>query len=112
MFLLLFYKKFVKIVYSLGLGGERYMPNMKNAVKKVKVNAKKNVSNNDFEASMKTAIKNVERAVANKDKKKAEDALKVAIKKIDKANSKGVVTDNYVARNKSRLTSKVNKMGE
>ena len=35
------------------------MPNMKNAVKKVKVNVKKSVSNNEFEASMKTAMKNV-----------------------------------------------------
>lgn len=86
------------------------MPNMKNAVKKVKVNVKKNVSNNEFEASMKTAIKNVERAVASKDKSKAEENLKVAIKKIDKAASKGVIKDNYVARNKSRLTSKVNQM--
>ena len=86
------------------------MPNMKNAVKKVKVNIKKNKSNNDYEASMKTAIKNVEKAVASKDKAKAEETLKVAIKKIDKAASKGVVTDNYVARNKSRLAHKVNQM--
>ena len=48
------------------------MPNMKNAVKKVKVNVKKNESNNHYEASMKTAMKNVERAVASNDKKKAE----------------------------------------
>ncbi len=88
------------------------MPNMKNAVKKVKVNAKKNVSNNDYEASMKTAIKNVEKAVNENDKKKAKDLLKVASKKIDKAAAKGVVRSNYVARNKSRLTKKVNAMGK
>lgn len=86
------------------------MPNMKNAVKKVKVNSKKNVSNNEFEASMKTAMKNVERAVANNDKAKAEEMLKVAGKRIDKAASKGVVTSNFVARNKSRLAKKVNNM--
>ena len=88
------------------------MPNMKNAVKKVKVNAKKNVSNNDYEASMKTAIKNVEKAVSENDKKKAADLLKVASKKIDKAASKGVVRSNYVARNKSRLSKKVNAMSK
>lgn len=86
------------------------MPNMKNAVKKVKVNSKKSASNNEFKASMKTAIKNVERAVLNNDKAKAEECLKVAGKKIDKAASKGVVTPNFVARNKSRLANKVNKM--
>lgn len=86
------------------------MPNMKNAVKKVKVNSKKNVSNNEFEASMKTAMRNVEKAVANNDKAKAEEMLKVAGKRIDKAASKGVVSSNFVARNKSRLAKKVNHM--
>ena len=47
------------------------MPNMKNAKKRVLVNIKKEKANNEFEASMKTAIKNVERAVASKDKEKA-----------------------------------------
>ena len=37
------------------------MPNMKNAKKRVLVNIKKEKANNEFEASMKTAIKNVER---------------------------------------------------
>lgn len=86
------------------------MPNMKNAKKAVKTIAKRKVSNNDFKASMKTAIKNVEKAIASKDKAAAEEALHVAIKKIDKACAAGVVTANYVARNKSRLTIKVNNM--
>lgn len=86
------------------------MPNMKNAKKAVKTIAKRKVSNNDFKASMKTAMKNVEKAIASKDKEKAKEALQVAIKKIDKACAAGVVTANYVARNKSRLTIKVNSM--
>lgn len=86
------------------------MPNMKNAKKAVKTTAKKKVSNNDFKASMRTAIKNVEKAVLNKDKEKANEALKVAIKRIDKAAAKGVAQKNFVARNKSRLTKKVNEM--
>ena len=86
------------------------MPNMKNAKKAVKTIAKKNVRNNDYKASMKTAIKNVEKAVLAKDKEKANEALKVAIKRIDKAAGAGIVKDNYAARNKSRLTIKVNSM--
>lgn len=86
------------------------MPNMKNAKKAVKTSAKRKVSNNDYKASMKTAIKNVERAIASKDIEKAKEALKVAIKRIDKAASAKVVTANYVARIKSRLTLKVNNM--
>ena len=86
------------------------MPNMKNAKKKVKVIAKKSESNNNYEAQMKNAIKKVEKAVANKDKDKAEKSLAVAVKRIDKAAKKGVAAKNYVARNKSRLTKKVNEM--
>ncbi len=86
------------------------MPNMKNAKKKVLVDAKKKTSNNVFKASMRTAMKNVEKAVANKDQALAKTNLEVAIKRIDKAKSKGIVTPNFAARNKSRLTKKVNEM--
>lgn len=86
------------------------MPNMKNAKKKVRVIAKEKVLNNDYKASMRTAIKNTDKAVAAKDKTKAQENLKVAIKKIDKATKAGVTTKNTAARNKSRLTKKVNSM--
>lgn len=86
------------------------MPNMKNAKKAVKVISKKNVNNNDYKASMRTAIKNVEKAVTAKDNDKAKETLKIAIKRIDKAAAKGVSAKNTCARNKSRLTKKVNEM--
>ncbi len=83
------------------------MPNIKSAKKRVKVIAKKKVSNNDFRSSMRTAIKNVEKAT---DKKNAAEKLNIAIQRIDKAVSKGLVHKNYAARQKSRLTKKVNDM--
>lgn len=83
---------------------------MKNAKKAVKVISRREESNNNYEASMKTAFKNVERAVTSKDKTKAEECLKIATKKIDKAAQKGIASKNFVARNKSRLTKKVNEM--
>lgn len=86
------------------------MANMKNAKKKIKVIAKETVSNNNYEASMKTAMKKVERAVSANDKESAQANLKTAIKAIDKAASKGVASKNFVARNKSRLSKKVNAM--
>ena len=86
------------------------MANMKNAKKKIKVIAKETERNNNFSASMKTACKNVERAVNEKNKEKANENLKVAIKKIDKAKSAGVIEANKAARSKSRLTKKVNAM--
>lgn len=86
------------------------MPNMKNAKKAVKTIEKKRIINNNYKASMKTAIKNVEKAILSKDKASAAEALKTAIVRLDKAGSAKVVTSNYVARNKSRLTKKVNEM--
>ena len=91
------------------LGGE-FMPNMKNAKKAVRKNVTRKASNNEYKASMRTAIKNTEKAVLAKDKAKASENLKVAIKKIDKAATKGIAAKNFVARNKSRLTKKVNEM--
>lgn len=86
------------------------MANMKNAKKKIKVIAKQKEANNNYTASMKTACKNVEKACLAKDKEKACDSLKVAIKKIDKATSAKAISKNTAARNKSRLTKKVNAM--
>ncbi len=86
------------------------MANMKNAKKAVRKNIKRTVENNNFEASMRTAVKNVEKAVLNKDKEKAAANLKVAIKRIDKAVASGVTTKNKSARSKARLTKKVNSM--
>lgn len=86
------------------------MANMKNAKKKVKVIKKETVTNNNYVSSMKTAIKNVDKAVANKNKEAATANLKIAIKKIDKAKKGNSIKSNTVARNKSRLTKKVNEM--
>ena len=86
------------------------MANMKNAKKKIKVIAKQTVTNNNYTASMKTTCKNVEKAVNAKDKTKANENLKIAIKRIDKAAQAGTIKKNNAARNKSRLTKKVNAM--
>ncbi len=86
------------------------MPNMKNAKKRIRVVAKQKVANNEYKSSMRTAIKNVEKAVVSKDKDKATDNLKNAIKRIDKAAKAGVITVNTSARHKSSVTKKVNNM--
>ena len=86
------------------------MANLKNAKKKIKVIKKQTSANNNYAAPMKSAIKNVYKAVDNKNKELAKDNLKVAIKKIDKATSSGVVKKNASSRQKSRLTKKVNAM--
>lgn len=87
------------------------MPNMKNAKKAVKTSLKRKVNNNNvYKASLKNAIKNTEKAILAKDKAKATEELAIAIKRLDKAAAAGIVKPNFVARNKSRLTLKVNAM--
>ena len=86
------------------------MPNIKSAKKRVLTNQRKENENMVVESRMKNSIKKVEKAVASKDKDKACEALKVAIKAIDKANAKGATKNNTASRNKSRLTKKVNSM--
>lgn len=86
------------------------MANLKQAKKAVRKNVKKTAVNNEYKASMRTAIKKLEKAIAAKDLEQAKEALQVAIKRIDKAAKAGVITANYVSRTKSRLTLKVNNL--
>ena len=86
------------------------MPNIKSAKKRVKVTSKKKELNNDFKASMRTAMKKTDKAILAKDAVEAKKNLNEAIKKIDKAYAKGLVHKNYVARQKSRLTKNVNEV--
>ena len=84
------------------------MANIKSQIKRNKTNEKARVRNVSYKSKLRTAIKAVKVACEAKDKEKASEALKIAIKRLDKACAAGVVTSNYVARNKSRLTIKVN----
>ena len=86
------------------------MPNIKSAKKRVKTIAKSKVINKDYIASMRSAMKKVEKLVNENNKKEAIEALNNANKKIDKALSKGLVHQNYAKRHKSNLQKKVNEL--
>lgn len=80
------------------------MPNIKSAKKRVLTNAKKGIANKSQIASVKTAIKNVEKEAKQGNKETTAEKLKVAVKTIDKACSSGLLHKNKAAREKSRLT--------
>ena len=84
------------------------MPNIKSAKKRVITNAKKKENNILTRSSMKTAIKKSEKAIKAGDKKVADENLKVALKRIDKAQAKGLIKANAAARQKSRLAKQTN----
>ena len=87
------------------------MANIKSAKKRVLVSRRNAERNKAIRTGVKTSIKKVEAAVANKDKAAAEVALKDAVATISKATSKGVYHKNNCARKVSRLSKAVNSIG-
>ena len=86
------------------------MANAKNAVKKIKQINKITLANQQLKSTVKNSIRRTDKAVAAGNKEEAEKQLKLAIKSLDNAKSKGLVHKNKVDREKSRLTKKVNTM--
>lgn len=84
------------------------MANIKSAIKRISTNEKNNVRNTSAKSDMRTAVKKVELAVANNNAAEAKEALTVAVRKLDKAVTKGIMHKNAAARHKSRLAQKVN----
>ncbi len=82
------------------------MPNIKSAIKRVKVIEKKTLNNNMIKSETKTAIRKYEEANSKGDKSAAE-LLVTAKKKLDHAASKGVISENAASRKKSRLEKKL-----
>ena len=87
------------------------MANIKSAKKRILVTRTKAARNKSIKSAVKTSIRKVDAAVAQKDKAAAETALTEAISTISKATSKGVYHKNNCARKVSRLTKAVNSIG-
>jgi len=79
--------------------------NIKSQIKRIGQNEKRRLRNKGVRSDMKTRVKTVEQAASAG--AETEESLKVAIAKIDKAASKGVIHKNTAARKKSRLTKRV-----
>ena len=87
------------------------MANIKSPKKRILVTRTKAARNKSIKSAVKTSIRKVDAAVAQKDKAAAEAALTEAISTISKATSKGVYHKNNCARKVSRLTKAVNSIG-
>lgn len=81
------------------------MANIKSQKKRILTNAKRAERNKAVKSELKTRVKNAVKSVGTD----SQDAdVKAAIKRLDKAASKGVIHPNQAARRKSRLMAKVN----
>lgn len=84
------------------------MPNIKSAMKRVKVIATKTAQNRVTKKAYKEAVKAFELAVKDNNENKQELYTK-AVSLVDKAWSKGVLAKNTASRKKANLAKLLNK---
>lgn len=84
------------------------MPQIKSQKKRALTNLKRGLAVTSEKSALKTAIKNVLKAVEAKDAEAAKTAFDVANSKLDKSVSSGIHHKNYAARQKTRLSKQVN----
>jgi small subunit ribosomal protein S20 len=80
--------------------------NIKSQIKRIKTNAKRTERNKAVKSELRTWIRKFRAAAESGDTAAAQDALKVASTKLDKAVSKGVIHKNNAANKKSAMAKK------
>ena len=79
------------------------MPNIKSAIKRVKVNDKKNEQNRATKSRINTAVRKFKLAVDKKDLEEATKLYNEVSALVDSAASKNVIHKNTASRKKARL---------
>ena len=87
------------------------MASHKSAIKRQKQALKKQEKNKSVKSMLKTLAKKVEQAIDAKSADTAKDALVKAMKAYDKAASAGIIHRTTASRKRSRLSTKVGKIG-
>ncbi|MGN6636536.1 MAG: 30S ribosomal protein S20, partial [Oryzihumus sp.] len=82
------------------------MANIKSQIKRIKTNAKRTERNRAVKSELRTWIRKFREAAATGDATAANEALKVASTKLDKAVTKGVIHKNQAANKKSAMAKK------
>ena len=82
-------------------------PRLASGRKRVRQDTKLNAANTSLRSKYRTAVKNVEKAVASGDANKAKDLFAKAQSIVDTIADKGIFHKNKAARDKSRLSTKV-----
>ncbi|MCX6521749.1 MAG: 30S ribosomal protein S20 [Actinobacteria bacterium] len=84
------------------------MANIKSQKKRILTNAKAAERNKAIKSELKTRSKNAVKSAGGED---SDEALRLAVKRLDMAAAKGVIHKNQAARRKSRLMKKINAAG-
>ena len=88
------------------------MPNIKSAEKRVLIGKARNARNKASKSALRTLLKKFDTAVAGGDRGEAEATLKAAVKSVDRAVSKGLLHKNNAARKKSRMACELNDLAK
>lgn len=86
------------------------MANHKSAAKRARQSVRRNAVNKARKSRVHTATRKVEEAIAKKDYKAAQEALRAAQPEMARAAGKGTLTKQRVARRMSRLSARVKKL--
>jgi small subunit ribosomal protein S20 len=84
------------------------LPNIKSAIKRVKVTKTKTLRNKVKKSALKTSIKLCKESISKSDSSTNNDILKKTMKTLDKAAAKNLLHKNTVARKKSKLVKAFN----
>ena len=84
------------------------MANIKSQIKRNRQTVKRQARNKAVRSELRTRSKRANAAIAE-DVESAEEAIRLAIKRIDKAAAKGVIHKNQAANRKSRLMKRAAK---
>ena len=83
------------------------MPNIKSAIKRVKISEKQRQRNYSYKSKVKTLIKRFENSLNSTNMEEAKNNYHRCISILDKAAQKGILAKNTVARKKSLLSKKL-----
>ena len=87
-------------------------PRLASGRKRVRQNTKINVANTSLRSKYRTAVKNVDKAVAAGDLDKAKAAFALMQSVVDTVADKGIFHKNKAARDNSRLSAKVKALSQ
>jgi small subunit ribosomal protein S20 len=86
------------------------MANIKSAIKRISVNQKAQLRNQNNMSRVRTFLKKVEKAIQSGDATLATSTYQAAKPELHRASAKGVMHKNTVARQLSRLSGKIKKL--
>jgi small subunit ribosomal protein S20 len=86
------------------------LANLKSAIKRLRSAERRRLRNRTYISGTRTVIKRARQLIESGDVEQAREAVRSAVRALDKAAAKGIIHKNNAARRKSRLMHQFNQM--